>query len=87
MALTLSGHCRFAPMFTKQQDSCFAQLQQPLANIMDDVSENRSGRFCYLRTCSLCSWGSIACRLAATAITLAKYAELYEKLSVCLQQS
>jgi hypothetical protein len=33
------------------------------------------------------AWDSIACRLAATANTLAKYAELYEKLSVCWQQT
>jgi hypothetical protein len=38
------GQC-FA-LFTKRQDSRFAQLQLPKANIRDDVSENLSRRFC-----------------------------------------
>jgi hypothetical protein len=46
MALTLTGHRRCAPMFTKRQDSRFAQLQLPKANIRDDVSANLSRRFC-----------------------------------------
>jgi hypothetical protein len=32
-------------------------------------------------------WDSIACRLAATAVTLVKCPEIYAKLSVCWQQS
>ena len=44
MALPLTGQC-FA-LFSKRQDSRFAQLKLPEANIRDDVSENLSRRFC-----------------------------------------
>ena len=37
-----SDHSRFAPLFKKRQDSRFSQCELPQANIMDDVSENRS---------------------------------------------
>jgi len=71
MALTLSGHRRFAPMFKiAPGDFVTFVLVSILVHIVN------------YDPCV-----SIACRLAATAITLAKYAELYEKLSVCLQQS
>jgi hypothetical protein len=36
----------FAAMFTKRQDSRFAQRKLPKANIMDDVSEKYSRYFC-----------------------------------------
>jgi hypothetical protein len=105
MALTLSGHRRFAPMF-KIAPGDFVTFVFAAAALL-------TARTSPSHIVTYAPWVSVACRLAATAITLAKcssylqlmflrldclppgcssnylakYAELYEKLGVCLQQS